>query len=402
MEMHERLSAKMTKFRPSLTLALKRLAEQRVRDGLPVFDFGLGETKGQLDPDIREAGERAFREEDTMYSDPAGLPDLRRAVLKWLDLEAHYTIDNVIISSGAKQSLFNTFLAICNPADCVLFDHAPWVSYQPLAVASYAFPVQVLPLVRKDDGMKVAPEDLKRNLRMRPHAKLFLLNNPVNPTAQLYTPEEVEALLKICVEHRIYFVYDRLYWRLLFDGRPFANPRIDQETKPWVIQVDGLSKNFRRAGGLRIGWCIAPDDVAKGMVNLQSHYTSGPATPTQRTALAAISRPYTGGLRDELQVKRDLILRESKDMPHTKIWPTPATFYSFWDVRECFGKKTPAGKPIQTSDDVSEYLCLDAGVITASGTGFMQDGYLRLSFATPDEDIVKGMAAARKALGALT
>ncbi len=400
--MNQPLSAKMEKFRPSLTLALKRLAEQRRGDRLPVYDFGLGETKGALDPDIKEAGERAFREEDTMYSDPAGLPDLRQAVLKWLDLEKHYSIDNVIVSSGAKQSLFNTFLSICNPSDCVLFDHAPWVSYQPLAIASYAFPVQVLPLVQKDDGMKVAPEDLKRNLTMRPHAKFFLLNNPVNPTAQLYTTDEVQALLQICVEHKIYFIYDRLYWRLLFDGHEFASPHIDEQTRPWVIQVDGLSKNFRRAGGLRIGWCIAPNNVAKAMVNLQSHYTSGPATPTQRAALAAISRPYQGHLRDELQIKRDLLHREAKDMPHTKIWPTPATFYSFWDVRECLGKKTPSGKILNNSDDISEYLCIDGGVIAASGTGFMQDGYLRLSFATPEEDIIEGMAAARKALGALT
>ncbi|MCZ7645224.1 MAG: aminotransferase class I/II-fold pyridoxal phosphate-dependent enzyme [Planctomycetota bacterium] len=162
-----------------------------------------------------------------------------------------------------------------------------------------------------------------------------------------------------------------------------------------------MSKNFRRTGGLRIGWCVAPDDAATAMVNLQSHYTSGPATPTQVTALAAIARPYRGGLRDELQKKRDLLRKEAEPMPHVKIWPTPATFYSFWDVRPCFGKTTPGGMPIASSDDVAEYLCTSSGVIAASGTGFMQDGYLRLSFATPDEDIVAGMRAARDALGKL-
>ena len=189
MEPYERLSAKLAKFRPSLTLALKRLAQERISQNQPVYDFGLGETKGKLAPEIREAGENAFRQEHTMYTDPAGLPELRFAVLKWLNCENHYGPENVIISAGAKQSLFNIFLAICNPADCVLFDAAPWVSYQPLATAAYAFPVQVLPL-KNPDSLKISAEDLSRNIRMRPHVKLFLLNSPVNPTAQIYSAQK--------------------------------------------------------------------------------------------------------------------------------------------------------------------------------------------------------------------
>jgi len=253
MENHERISAKLTKFRPSLTLALKQLAAQRRSEGLPVYDFGLGETKGRLDDDIREAGERAFAKQDTMYSDPAGLPELRAAVLKYLSLEDKYGIENVTITAGAKQSLFNAFLAICNPSDCVLFDSAPWVSYQPLVITSYAFPVQVLPYHRRRNLLKIRPSDLQRNLQMRPHSKIFLLNNPVNPTGQLYTTEEVAALVRMCAQYKVYFILDRLYWRIIFDGQSYPEPPIDEETAPWLIQVDGMSKNFRRAGGLRIG-----------------------------------------------------------------------------------------------------------------------------------------------------
>ena len=243
---------------------------------------------------------------------------------------------------------------------------------------------------------------MRRNFRMRPHVKLFLLNSPVNPTAQLYNAQEIDELLSVCVEHRVFFVLDRLYWRIVFDGVKYPEPRIDEKTRPWLIQVDGLSKNFRRTGGLRIGWCVAPDDVAAAMVNLQSHYTAGPATPTQRAALAAITTEYRNDMVLELQAKRDLLYRESMDMPHVKVWRMPASFYSFWDVRDCFGRRTPAGKTLKTSDDVAEYLLTSAGVITASGTGFMQDGYLRLSFATPDEQITGGMRATRTALSALT
>jgi aspartate aminotransferase len=209
MDISDRISTKLGKFRPSLTLELKRLANERVKQGLPVYDFGLGETKGELAEHIREAGVRAYQEGRTMYEDPAGLPELRQAVLDWLDLGDHYDCDNVVITAGAKQSLFNIFLSVCNPADTVLFDAAPWVSYQPLAIAAYASPIMVLPRARAANFMKVTAEDLKRNLSMRPHARLFLLNSPVNPTGQLYTAVEVEALLQVCVEHRIYFVLDR-------------------------------------------------------------------------------------------------------------------------------------------------------------------------------------------------
>lgn len=398
----ERISSKMAKFKPSLTLALKSMVEQRTAQGLEVYDFGLGETKGKLDPLIQEAGSKAFQEGRTMYTDPAGLPELRRAVLKWLGLEREYGIESVVVSTGAKQSLFNIILAICNPADAILLDAAPWVSYEPIAVAAYAFPVMVLPLGTERTHLKVTPKDLVRNLNARPHAKLFLLNNPVNPTAQLYSKAELDALLDVCIERRIYFVLDRLYWKIMFDGHEFPTPRLHEEAKRWVIQVDGMSKNFRRTGGLRIGWAVGPDDVVKAIINLQSHYTSGPATPTQAAALAAISKPYRGGLITELQRKRDLLHEVTKDLPLVRIWPTPATFYSFWDVRETFGRTTPDGREIRNSDDLAAYLVGHAGVVTASGSGFMQDGYLRLSFAVDDWVVRNGMAAVRRALSELS
>ena len=402
MDACDRISAKLGKFPPSLTLGLRELAAVRAAKGLPVYDFGLGETKGDLAPFIREAGECAFRDGHTMYGDPAGLPQVREAVLDWLGLRQQYGLENVVVSAGAKQSIFNIFLAVCNPGDTVLFDAAPWVSYQPLAMTAYASPIMVLPKTAGEANyLKVTPDDLLRNIRMRPHAKLFLLNNPVNPTAQLYDADEVDALLRICVDHGMYFMLDRLYWRILFDGLTYPTPAVDEASMPWVIMVDGMSKNFRRTGGIRIGWSVAPRDVSEAMINLQSHYTAGPAIPTQHAALAALSNDYDPELRHDLQAKRDLLHREATALPHVTVWPTPATFYSFWDVRELFGRRTPRGKAIQTSDDVAQYLVEAAGVVTASGTGFMQDGYLRVSFATPEEDIVAGVRAAAQALADL-
>ncbi len=402
MEGHERVSPKLSKFRPSSTLELKTMVENRRSMGLPVFDFGLGETKGELDPAIRQAGERAFREQQTMYTDPAGLPELRNAALRWLNLCEHYDARNVVISTGAKQSLFNIFLAICNPSDSVMLDAAPWVSYQPIVVATYGFPVMVLPLGTQRERLKVTPADLERNLKARPHAKAFLLNNPCNPTGQLYSGDEVNALLDVCVKYRIFFVLDRLYWRIVFDGARFPEPRIDEKTRPWLIQVDGMSKNFRRTGGLRIGWLVAPEDVATAIVKLQSHYTAGPATPTQCAALAAVSQPYDDSMVAELQTNRDHLREHIEGIPHLKAWDTPATFYSFWDVRDCFGRTTPDGAKLRNSEEVAEYLIRSVGVVTCPGSSFMQDEFLRVSFAVPKDELIGGISATRSALSALT
>ena len=403
MEDYERLSAKLRKFKPSLTLHLKRQALERQALGLPVYDFGLGETRGELSPQDKAAGIRAFEDGRTMYGDPGGIPELRQAVLSWLGLEKVYSAENVVVTAGAKQALFNLFHAVLNPADAVLLDAAPWVSYQPMIAATYGFPILVLPLERGAAGrLKVTPGDLRRNLRLRPHARMFLLNNPVNPTGQSYTAEETAALLQVCVEHKVFFVLDRLYWKIYFDGARFPEPPLDAESLRWLVQVDGMSKNFRRTGGLRVGWSVAPLDIARAMTNLQSHYTAGPAVPTQHVALDALTRPYDISMLSELEGHRDLLREHAAGMPNVEVWDTPATFYSFWDVRGCVGKRTPKGLVLENSDDVASYLLGEGGVVTAAGSMFMQEGYLRLSFSTTADQIVDGMRAAREVLGRLS
>jgi aspartate aminotransferase len=397
----ERIASKIHKFQPSLTLRLKQLAAERRAQNLPVYDFGLGETKGPLAEHIRAAAAEAYLEGRTVYGDPAGLLELRQEVLRWLDLEEIYGPESVVITTGAKQSLFNTFLSVCNPADCVLFDSAPWVSYQPLAVASSAFPVMVLPAADHSNRLKITAEDLRRNLKLRPDARLFLLNNPCNPTGQLYDADEIEALLRVCIAHRVYFVLDRLYWRLLYDGRDYPAPRLDDETRPWIVHIDGISKNFRRTGGIRIGWSVAAEDLAAAMTNLQSHYTSGPSMPAQYAALAAVRHPYDWELRDYLEANRDLLWERAGELADVEVWPTPASFYSFWDASACLGKRTPDGNEIRDADDLAEYLLRRAGVVTASGTAFMQDGFLRISFAVKRDELASGISAAARALAEL-
>jgi aspartate aminotransferase len=397
----QRLAPKVDAFPPSLTLALKALVAERRAAHLPVHDFGLGETRGALPEPIAEAAIRAYKEGLTVYGDPAGLPALREAVLSWLALEGDYGIDSVVVTTGAKQGLLNVFLALMSPGDVVLLDSAPWVSYQPLAITASAESVCVRPESGTGNWLKVESADLEREIRRHPRARIFLVNSPCNPTGQLYSARELNALLRTCAENEVFFVLDRLYWRLTYDGADFPEPEVDEVTRPWLIQVDGLSKNWRRTGGLRIGWTVAPEDVTRGMINLQSHYTSGPTMPAQYAALAALTEPYDPEMRQELEDKRDLMLDHGARIPHVELWPIPAAFYSFWDLRGTFGLRTPEGSEIASSDDFARYLLDSAGVVTCSGSGFEQDGFLRVTFTAPDDELIEGLAAAAEAVSIL-
>lgn len=397
----ERISTKLDRFQPSLTLRLKDSANRRRARGLPLFDLGLGETKGDLAVRIRDAAKSAYDQGRTMYEDPAGIVELRRRILGWLDVESHYGIENVVVTTGAKQSLLNVFLAVCDPGDTVLMEAAPWVSYQPLVLAANARPRAVVAGRGEANFFKVGADDLERAIDSHDRVKVFLLNSPVNPTSQVYSAEEFAALMEVCVRRGVFLLLDRLYWRIIYDGKSYPEPELSSQNLKWLIQVDGISKNFRRTGGMRIGWSVGPTDVSKAMINLQSHCTSGPSVPSQWGALAAISGDYDFELRDELEGQRNRIYAARERLAPVKVWDSAGAFYSFWDVRACFGKRTPADETLETSIAVAEYLLEHAGVVTAPGSAFLQEGFLRLSFAMLPGEIDAALDAAVGAFGEL-
>ncbi|MCB0333618.1 MAG: aminotransferase class I/II-fold pyridoxal phosphate-dependent enzyme, partial [Bdellovibrionales bacterium] len=383
------------------TLVAKAIVHQRKAQGLEVYDFGLGETKGDLLPEIREAACRAYTEGNTKYGPPAGMCELREEIIRWLGYEEDFTKDNVVVTVGAKQALFNTIATLCSPGDIALLHPTPWVSYIPLIHTVSARPELVIPKDPDASRWKVSAEDLEHCLSLHPQAKLFLVNSPCNPTGQFYTEAELLSLVEVCVSHKVFFVLDRLYWKVLFDGKTFPNLPTSGEAAKWIIHIDGLSKNFRSTGGLRIGWTVAPEDITEAMIRLQSHTTSGPSMPAQHAALAALQTPYNNEMIVELETKRALLQRETQDITHVHIYPTEASYYSFWDVRGAFGKTTPQGKTLENSFDVSQYLLHEYGVVTVPGEAFEQNGFLRLMFHIDNETIRVGMNKAKEAFAAL-
>lgn len=395
----ERLASRFDGLGPSCTLELKATARNRIARNLPVYDFGLGENSFPLPDGLLESAVKCIRSGNTGYADPSGIAELRDKILEWMNLEDQYQRHNVIVSCGAKQAILNVFLAVCNPGDVILTAVAPWVSYGPIAQCASATAIQVTP--NSSNSLKVSRKELLEAFTKHPKTRVFLLNNPCNPTGQLYSEQEVNELLELCVDHNVYFMLDRLYWKIVFDGKKYPEPEINEHTKPWLIQIEGLSKNFCKLGGLRVGWSIAPSDVSELMTILQSHHSSGTAVSSQEIALEVLSREYNSDLLTALQRNRDLLKKCADSIQHLKVCNTQGAYYSFWDVRATFGKKTSSGAVIKDSQDLAEYLVNEYGVVTAPGKSFGLDGYLRLSFAIAVETIEPGMAAAKQAFANL-
>jgi aspartate aminotransferase len=333
---------------------------------------------------------------------PGGIFELRQAVLQWLDIARHYDADNVVVSVGAKQAIYNVFLSILNPGDTVLLDAAPWVSYAPMVQACASTPISVKPALGEKNGLKISPDDLTKCLEQYPDARALLINSPCNPTGQLYSAPEIAELLNICVANEMFFILDRLYWKTLFEVDEYPEPPINESTLPWLIQIDGLSKNWCGVGGLRVGWSVGPKDLALTMVNLQSHITSGTATPGQHAALAVLRERYDFHMQDALKSKSKLFHKMASTIPGVRPLPSQGAFYSFWNVEELFGKKTHNGSTIENSLQLSQYLVSSAGIITVPGSAFMLEGYLRTCFHVPESEIELGLTAAKEAIESLT
>ena len=397
-----RVSNKVKKVGESRCLAAKVTVNERKAQGLPVYDFGLGEAKGKTPDYLLQAGSSAFLGNHSGYPDSAGLYELREEVLNWLDLQEHYQPENVTISVGAKQAILNVVLASCDVGDVALFDTAPWVSYRPMCFCSGVTPVCIQPSRGKASYLKISADDLIRELQIHPHARMLLVNSPCNPTGQIYTTDELNELLNICAEHQVYFVLDRLYWKTVFDGKHFPTPTVTEKTKPWLINIDAISKAWRSVGGLRVGWSVAELDIAKAMQGIQSHITSGTASVSQYAALVALREEFPTEMRESLQSNLDILRQYLPRIPLIEAFPTEGGFYTFWDITKTFGKKTPSGTVIKSSDDFASYLLESEGVVVLSGSAFLKDGYVRICFHVPEVELCEGLEAISRAVSNLS
>ncbi len=375
------VSDRVAALSPSLTLAIDAQAKRMKAEGQDVVGFGAGEPDFDTPQHIKDAAAAALAAGFTKYTPSSGLPELRQAVADKFKREngLEYKPSQIIVSCGGKHSCFNTIMATCQRGDEVLIPAPYWLSYPEMAKLAEATPV-ILETTDETE-FKVTPDQLRAAIT--PRTKLFILNSPSNPTGSVYTPDEVKALGAVCVEHNLWIMSDDIYERLLYDGAEHRNmATFGPEYQARTIIVHGLAKAWSMTGW-RLGFCAAPEPVAKAMDAMQSHSTSNPTSFAQKGGIAALTGPM-----DHLPLwlaefdKRRLFAWEKLNaIPGLACCKAQGAFYLFPNISATGLKST----------DFCARLLEKEKVAAVPGIAFGADDYIRLSYATGMATIEKGL-----------
>ncbi|MDP2310085.1 MAG: pyridoxal phosphate-dependent aminotransferase [Pseudomonadota bacterium] len=397
-----RLSPRYHRIRPSVMAELFQSADALVRGGRPVLNLASGHLPGDLPRDLRRVAEASWREGHYTYLGGPGLPALQDAVVEWLEMRQLRTADDVLIAPGSRAALAAVLAVLSGPGDVVLVDGAAWLIFHQIIAVSGATPVPCRPHGGAEArGTKLSAADVKQHLELMPGARALVLANPVNTTAQVYDSAELHAIIEVCAANSVFCIIDRLYGRLIFDGErfPYLEPR--PAVRDWCLLIDGLSRAFRGAGGLRVGWACGPRDVISAASVAQEHGSGPPGRVVQRVALSALQSPYDIGLVDELQGGRDFLLEQAASLPDVHAWPVAATMYCVLDFRAWLGAITPVGWVIDSSGDLADYLLAEANVLVSPSELAGQTGLVRVSFSLPWDVLTDAVQRIGMALGSL-
>jgi len=385
----------------SPTLRINALAQEMKAAGEDVFDFSAGQPDFPTPQAVKQAGIDAIESNKTRYTANSGLPEFRRAITRSLEDSRglRYDPEQILVSPGAKASLYFACMALLDPGDEALVPSPYWVSYPEQVRLAQAEPVFVP--CSEATGFKLTVEQLERAMTER--TKLLLLNYPSNPTGACYTRDELEPLAEFCLRHKLWVLADEIYSRLLFDGRRFTSiAQLSPEMQQRTIVVDGMSKTYAMTGW-RIGYAAGPAEVIAGMARLQSHSTSNATTISQWASLEALvaSQDEVERRVHEFQERRDEIVRRLGELPGVSCRLPEGAFYVFPNVSGCFGAPTDDG-PIDSGEDLTRFLLERAKVAVVPGEAFGSAAHVRISYAASMERIREGMDRIATALTGLT
>ena len=389
------ISERVASLSPSATLAMSQKSAQLRASGVDVINMSVGEPDFDTPAHIKEATKRAIDENYSRYTPVAGYLSLREAVSAKLRSENGLEFDpsRIVVGNGAKQELCNVVLATVNPGDEVLIPVPAWVSYVEMVKLAGGVPVLVHAGLETD--FKISPEQLEA--AVTPRTRLLMLNSPCNPTGSIYTREELEAFAEVLRRYPdVLVLSDEIYEHISFAG-PVASIARCGGMSDRVVVVNGVSKAYAMTGW-RIGYMAGPEPVAKAVTKLQGQYTSGASSIAQKAAEAA----YTGSqecveeMREAFRRRRDLIVELASDIPGWMVNRPDGAFYLFPDVSALIGREI-GGRRIETSGDYVMYLLEVANVATVDGAAFCAPGYIRLSYATSDDNIREAMRRIREA-----
>ncbi len=384
------ISEKCRRIAPSATLAMDARAKALIAEGVSVIGFAAGEPDFDTPEPIREAMKQAMDMGLTRYAPIPGTPELRDAVCMRFEKDngLHYTREQIVVSNGAKHSLYNVFQAILNPGDEVIIPSPCWVSYPEMVRMAGGEPVFVE--CAETDGFLPSIEALSS--AVTPRTKAFILTTPSNPNGCVYPEALLRQIAALAVERDFYVVSDEIYGKLIYDGLEHISiASLGEDIKARTILVNGVSKSYAMTG-FRIGYTAAPTDVAKAMNAYQSQSTSAPNTAALYAATTALTMPQAcvEKMRIAFEERRNALVKAVNVIPGLSCRKPQGAFYVMVNINPVLGKSIE-GKPILNSLDFAEALLDKAHVAVVPGSAFMAEGYVRISYSTSTANIAEGM-----------
>ena len=397
-EKKTRISTRIAAITESATLAVDAKAKALKAAGKPVIGFGAGEPDFPT-PDyiVAAAIDAASKISNHRYTPTPGLPELRDAIVAKTKRDSNYVItaDQVLVTNGGKQAVYESFATIINPGDEVILPSPYWTTYPECVKLAGGISIEVF--ADETQNYLVSVEQLEA--ARTPKTKALLFCSPSNPTGSVYSQEQVKAIGEWALAHGIWVVTDEIYEHLLYEGAQAPSmPVLVPELADQCIILNGVAKTYAMTGW-RVGWMIAPKDVIKAATNLQSHLTSNVSNISQRAAIAALSGDLSAvhKMGEAFDRRRKLIVKMLNEIPGV-ICPTPTgAFYVYPSVKGVLGKEIRGKRP-QTSAELAALILDEAEVAAVPGEAFGPSGYLRFSYALGDDDLVEGITRVQKLL----
>ncbi len=392
----KRVSTRVAAIAESATLKVDAKAKALKAEGRPVIGFGAGEPDFPTPDYVVDAAVEACRDpKNHRYTPAGGLPELKQAIVDKTKRDSGYVVEpaQVLVTNGGKQAIYEAFAAMLDPGDEVIVPAPYWTTYPEAIALAGGVPVDVLADETQDYKVTVAQLEAARTTR----TKVLLFVSPSNPTGAVYTADEIREIGAWVEANNLWVLTDEIYEHLVYDGVETGSlPVLCPELADHCVVVNGVAKTYAMTGW-RVGWIIGPKDIVKAAGNLQSHATSNVANVSQRAAIAAVSGDLTAV--DEMKVAFDRRRKKMVEMLNAiegVYCPTPlGAFYAYPSVKGLLNK-TYDGKTISTSAELSEYILDKAEVAIVPGEAFGSPGYLRLSYALGDDDLVEGVSRLQK------
>jgi aspartate aminotransferase len=379
---------RLDRIQPSLTIAISTVARRMIAEGKNVISLSQGEPDFDTPQHIKDAAIRALQNGETKYTDVSGTRALRQAVAEKFrrDTGIDYTPEEIIVSTGAKQVLFNAMVATLNAGDEVIIPSPCWVSYPDIVTLADGKPVLVP--CGQNAGFKLRPEDLEAAIT--PNTRWFMMNNPSNPTGAAYSAEELKAITDVLLRHpHVWVLTDDIYDSLVYGGfKPGTIVAVEPRLKDRTLTVHGVSKAYAMTGW-RIGFAGGPVALIKAMDKLQSQSTSNPNSIAQAAAIEALTGPQDSveAMRKVFEERRNLVVKMLNEAPGMTCGNPDGAFYVYPSVAGCIGKTSKGGVLIKDDEAFALTLLAEEGVATVHGAAFCFPGYIRISYANATEEL---------------